>query len=178
MIPKLLSRKVIFEESFFSIEKDELQLEGRPPYSYFSLETPSIAVFILCVTPEGNYLLIEEYRHPTGKVLLSCPGGYINPGEDPLAGARRELMEETGYQADTLTMMGRAYPYAGFSKQQTIYVKATGVILAGVPQLEASEIIQTRIIEPQELNHLIKQDVALDGTLCTALFFNANNYYN
>jgi ADP-ribose pyrophosphatase len=170
-LPKLLKREVVLKESFFEVQRDELQVEGKDPYTYYSLVTPATAVIILPFTPEGDYLLIEEYRHPTGKMLLACPGGYVDKDEDPLEAARRELIEETGFQAENFTIIGRAYPYAGFSRQQTIYVRATGVALAATPTLEASEIIQIRLVRPSDLNQLIDQGVLLDGTLCTALFF-------
>lgn len=176
ILPDLLHRQIIFEESLVKIQRDQLQIPEHPPYSYYSLITFPFAVAILASTPEGAYILNEEYRHPTGKVLLGCPGGYIDPDEDPLQAAQRELLEETGYQAKSFSIMGSAFPYAGFTGQKTIYVRAYEAFLAAPPQLEVSEIIQSRLLMPEKVIQLISSGIEVDGVLCTALFFNQCQY--
>ncbi len=170
-IPQLLQRTLVFEESLVKIQRDQLQIDQQTPYTYYTLVTPPCAVVILATTEEGTYLLTEEYRHPTGHILLSCPGGYIDAGEDPLEAAKRELLEETGFQAQSFTLMGEAYPYAGFSCQKTLYVHAQKAHQVAQPQLEVSEIIQNKLFTPATLNQAIQSGTHLDGTLCTALFF-------
>lgn len=169
--PAILDREIILQESIFSIQKDTLQQKEGHPYFYYSLITPPTAVIILAFTPEGSYLLTEEYRHPTRQVLLSCPGGFIDLEEDAMTAAKRELLEETGFKAEEMEIIGKAFPYAGFSRQETIYIRATNVVLAATPKLEASELIQTRLIQASDLKQMIQQGCPLDGTLCTALFF-------
>jgi ADP-ribose pyrophosphatase len=171
MSPTLIESTLVFDESFVKVKRDRLQINGRPPYDYYSLLAPPFAVAILAITPEGSYVLIEEYRHPTGRVLLGCPAGYIDPGEDAIQAAKRELLEETGYQANSFTVIGSAFPYTGFSGQKTIYVKATEATFAAPPHHEVSELISTRLLMPEALVLAIDAGEALDGTLCTALFF-------
>lgn len=170
-IPTLLQRTLVFEESIVKIQRDQLQLDHHPPYTYYTLVTPPHAVVILASTEEGAYLLTEEYRHPTGHILLSCPGGFMDAGEDPLEAAQRELLEETGFQAQSFTLIGEAYPYAGFSGQKTLYIHAQKAQCVSQPKLEASEIIKNKLLTPDALNQAIQTGIHLDGTLCTALFF-------
>ncbi len=177
-LPSLLESKIVFHESLIKIQRDQLQIGSHSPYSYYSLMTYPFAVAILASTPEGAYLLNEEYRHPTGHVLLGCPGGYMDPGEEPFQAAQRELLEETGYKAETFSMMGSAFPYAGISGQKTFYIRAHGATLAVQPTPEASEIIYPRLLMPNELLDLIKNGEEIDGVLCTALFFNHYQYYS
>jgi ADP-ribose pyrophosphatase len=174
-LPTLLEHTVVFQDSLIQIARDRLQVEKKPPYTYYSLVTPPYAVVILAVTDEGAYVLTEEYRHPTGQILLGCPGGFMDPNEDPLEAAQREFSEETGFIARTFQVIGSAYPYAGFSGQKTYYVQALGATLSTQPRLEASEIIRTRLLQPTALDEAIRAGVALDGTLGTALFFYQRN---
>jgi ADP-ribose pyrophosphatase len=170
-LPHLIESKTIFEESLFKIQRDTLQIHEHPPYTYYSLVTHPFAVAVLASTPEGAFVLNEEYRQPTGHVLLGCPGGYVDPGEDALHAAQRELLEETGYQAESFTIMGSAFPYAGFTGQKTIYIRAHQATLAASPKPEVSEVIRARILRLEELIQLIQTGIELDGVLCTALFF-------
>lgn len=176
ILPCLKESQVIFEESLVKIKRDQLQLKASAPYSYYSLVTHPFAVAILAITAEGAYVLNQEYRHPTGHVLLGCPGGYIESNEDPLTAAQRELREETGFQAQSFQVLGSAFPYAGFSAQKTIYVRALDARLTTTPLLEPAEVIRPLVMTPEELNQAITANIELDGTLCTALFF--HQFYN
>lgn len=173
-LPNLIESKIVFEESLVKIRRDQLQIYQDPPYTYYSLITHPFAVAVLATTPEGSYVLNEEYRHPTKHVLLGCPGGYIDPGENALQAAQRELLEETGYQAQSFSVMGSAFPYAGFTGQKTIYIRAYEAILTTQSKPEASEVIQPRLFTQKELMQLIQAGAEVDGILCTAFFFNQN----
>ncbi|WP_068468274.1 NUDIX hydrolase [Candidatus Protochlamydia phocaeensis] len=175
-LPVIEESRLVFEESLIKIRRDMLRKGQQPPYRYYSLLTRPFAVVILATTPEESYVLIEEYRHPTGKILLGCPGGYIDEGEDPLESAAREFEEETGYRADSFELIGSAFPYAGVSAQKTFYIKAKNAVLHSKPKLEPSEVIQTRLLSAEQLNRTIEEGIELDGTLCTALFFHARRY--
>lgn len=170
-LPILKESMITYEESLITIKKDILQIGSAPSYPYYSLMTPPAAVSILAFTPEGDYIFIEEYRHPTGRILIGCPGGFIDQGETPLEAAERELREETGFKAKSYEVIGSAFPYAGFSGQQTIYVRALHSTSISGASLEPSEIIRPFIIHPQQFAESVATRLDLDGTLCTALFF-------
>lgn len=171
-LPIVEKREIIFEKSFIKIRCDHL-LIGEKHYDYYTLITKPAAVVVLATTPDGRYILNQEYRHPTGRILLSCAGGYIEEGEEIEAAARRELQEETGYQAQSMQVIGQSYPYAGISAQQTIFVRAKQAVWVSDPQLETAEILRTILKTKDELNQLIKESQDIDGILCTALYFDS-----
>lgn len=170
-IPKLINSQMIFEESLIKIRRDLLQAKHEPPYTYYSLVTPPSSVAILAITSEGKFIINEEYRHPTGKILLGCPGGFIDSNEDPLQAAQRELLEETGYAAESFSILGSAFPYTGFSGQKTFFIRAKLAKLTSQPNLEASELIRPRLLMLNDLMQLIQKGAEVDAILCSALLF-------
>lgn len=170
-LPTTENSQIVFKESFFQLKRDTLRLSNGHRYAYYTFISKPAAVVIVATTPNHAYLINLEYRHPVGKVLVSFPGGYLNEGEDPLAGAKRELLEETGYSAEHYELIGQAYPYAGISPQLTYYVRATGARQVNSPQMEPAEIIESVLKTKIELQELVKHGAFLDGQLCSALFF-------
>jgi ADP-ribose pyrophosphatase len=169
-LPAVEESELVYDQ-FFKIRKDTLKRPHRKPYTYYTLVPHGPAVIILPFTLEGKVVLSEEYRHPTGKVLLSIPGGYIDHGEDPYEAGQRELLEETGYQAKKYSLMGSAYPYPGISGQILHYVLAEGASKVQEPKLEQSEIVKTVLMDLESLRKRIASGVDVDGNLCTALFW-------
>ena len=170
--PNKIDSQTVFKESIVNIQLDTLQMGEDEPYPYYSLLTPPRAVAILATTSDGKLIINEEYRHPTGHFLLGCPGGFIDDGETPIQAAERELLEETGYKAESYKILGSAYPYSGFSIQKTIYIRAKNAKLTCDPQRERSEIIHVHLLKLQALNQLIINGNPIDGVLCTALYLN------
>jgi 8-oxo-dGTP pyrophosphatase MutT (NUDIX family) len=64
---------------------------------------------VVALTPDGEMVLVEEYRHARGEVTRGVPAGTVEKGEDPEAAMRRELQEETGYTSDTWIMVNRLW---------------------------------------------------------------------
>ena len=68
------------------------------------------AAAVVPLTDEGNVILVRQYRYPFAQVMLEIPAGTLDPGEDPLVCATRELTEETGYEAEEIVPLGVFYP--------------------------------------------------------------------
>lgn len=164
-LPLVLEKKVVFQEHFL-VEKSRLQVAPSPPYDYYTLVTTSpIAVMVLATTAEGAYVLNWEYRPPTQKVLLSCPGGLLDPGETPLEAAARELREETGYEAAHFSLLGESYPLPGVCTQKTIFVQAREAHRGGAPRREATEyILETLLLSPEALRAMIQRESSPEET--------------
>ena len=170
ILPKLLSSEIVHDD-FVKIRRDSLRFSDHEPYSYYVMQMKAPAVIILGTTKEGLFVLNEEYRHPTNQVLLGCPGGFLEENEDPLQGAQREFLEESGYTAARFSVVGKAFPYPGISEQLAYFVTAEEAVKIQEPVLDRSEVIRTVLLNKQELTAKIKLGVALDGILCSALFF-------
>jgi ADP-ribose pyrophosphatase len=75
------------------------------------------AVCVAAVREDGRMLLVRQYRHAVGEWLTEIPAGRLEPGEDPLVAARRELEEETGHRAGSWELRARFYPAPGFCSE-------------------------------------------------------------
>jgi ADP-ribose pyrophosphatase len=104
---KTLSRRTILNHSkFLAVENHTVELpNGRIISEWPWLITPDF-VNVVAVTEEGQFLCFRQTKYAVGDTTLAPVGGYLESGEDPLAGARRELLEETGYEAPEWINLG------------------------------------------------------------------------
>jgi ADP-ribose pyrophosphatase len=85
------------------------------------------AAAVVAIDEAGDILLVRQLRPAVDQVLLELPAGILDPGEDPLTCARRELQEETGYTADHLELLIRFYPSPGFCTEVLYVYVAEGL---------------------------------------------------
>lgn len=78
---------------------------------------------VAALSQEGDIFLVKQFRYPVGEELWEIPAGKLEPGEDPLLTAKRELAEEAGLAADTYLDLGPLYPTVGYSSE-IIYIYA------------------------------------------------------
>lgn len=168
--PRIIRQQTLFDR-FLTIHCDTLAYSDGHEHDYYTLIPKGDAVNVLAVTPEGDFVLTEEYRHPTRQFLLGCPGGYIDPNETPLQAAERELLEETGFVAEAFEEIGRAFPYPGISSQKIIYLRAKNARPQGRATPEQDEVIRPVVKSEREIREAIAAGVGVDGILCTALYF-------
>lgn len=103
----LETRDVFAAEPRLAVSVDKVRLpDGRIVEDYYRIRMTDYAV-MFAQTAEGMVILERQYKHGVGDVVLTLPTGAIEPDEDPLAAAKRELLEETGYVADEWRLLGR-----------------------------------------------------------------------
>ncbi len=116
--PKLLSSKLAFQGRVFNVFTDTLQEPGGHRHIKDVIRHNG-SVVMLAVDESTNpadpdIILERQYRHAAGQFLIELPAGSRNPGEAPLAAARRELIEETGFRAKRWKMLLRYFASPGF----------------------------------------------------------------
>ena len=98
-------------------------------------------VAIVARTRQGTFLLVRQFRVGPNRILAELPGGYVEPNEDVLEAARRELEEETGYVADSFSLLGHSY-LAADNTTVRYFVMADGACRNGDPAWGAQEFCE------------------------------------
>ena len=116
--PKLVSSKLSFKGKVFNVFTDTLEEPGGHRHIK-DVVRHNGSVVILAVDESNNpadpdIILERQYRHAASQYLIEVPAGTRDPNEPPLAAAKRELIEETGYKAKSWTMMAKYYASPGF----------------------------------------------------------------
>lgn len=168
-LPEVLSSSIVYK-GFFDLREDLLQLPHGPKQMFTILMTGCDAAAIIAETETGDLIITKEYRHPVKHWLLSCPGGRLDRGESPIEGARRELLEETGYGAEEFVQMGSVYPFPAVSDQKIHFIWAKKAVFVQPTEHEPFELIHVTIKKKRELLSEIASGNPVDGILCTALF--------
>ncbi len=108
-----LSSSYLYRGVIVNVRQDMVQTAGGKKAFREIVEHPG-AVAILAVDRQGHILMVKQYRQPAGKFMLEIPAGKIEPGEEPLDCAKRELPEETGMQGRSWSEVYCFYPSPGF----------------------------------------------------------------
>ncbi len=135
---EILSSQQIYKGKVFDIRIDEIR-EGDVEYKREIVVHKGSAV-IVPVFDDGTVALARQYRHAAGKYLLEIPAGTLEAGEDPLAGATRELEEEIGVTAARIEKLTEFYVSPGFLTEKMYIYIATGLTEVG-QKLESDELL-------------------------------------
>jgi len=107
----------LFEGRVLKLRVDKVRLEGGVEATREVVEHPG-AVAVVAVDEQGQVVLVRQYRHPVGRPLDELPAGKLEPGEDPLLAAQRELEEETGLLAGAWRQVGDFFTAPGFADER------------------------------------------------------------
>jgi ADP-ribose pyrophosphatase len=128
-------------------------------------------VGILPVIGKDKIVLIKQFRFPINKEIWEIPAGKLDRGEKPEIGAKRELREETGYEAKILKQIGEFYLSPGYSTEYMYLFLAKG-LKKGEQELDIGEKIkEVKIFSKKEVLKMIKSRKIVDAKTILALFF-------
>ena len=126
----------------FDVRRDEVTLPDGTETDYHYVDEPH-AVVVLPFTPDGDVVVIEEWRQAVGRVNRGLPAGSVETDDvDFDAAARRELREETGYEADTVSHLFSAEPTNGIANSVHHHFVARGCTPTAETDLDFNESIR------------------------------------
>ena len=117
---------------------------------------------------ENEFILERQYRYPYNEVLWELPAGKVDPGEDLVDAAIRELEEETGFHANSITYLGKMYPSCAYTDEEIYLYYATDLVKTQ-RCLDPNEIIDIYFKPLDEINEMIINNVIVDAKSICAL---------
>ena len=173
---QLLSSSVVYQGPLFRILHDKL-IEPSGKINEREVIRHNGSVVILALDSSKNkknpWVVVErQYRHAANQFLWELPAGKLDAGEDPLAGAQRELAEETGYSARKWKPLVEYYASPGFLGESMKVFLAEGLV-AGDAHPEDDEQIEFRLVKLSELVKMIEKGAIIDGKTLTSVLLYA-----
>jgi ADP-ribose pyrophosphatase len=172
---KTVSSKTVFEGKVFWVTRDKVKEPGGVKATRDVIRHNG-SVVVLAVDTETNpadpgILLIKQYRHAAGKMLLELPAGRIEKGEKVIPAGKRELIEETGYRAKKWSVHTKYFASPGFLSETMTILLAEGLKL-GEATPEEDEKIEIHMTPLSEVMAMIRAGKIEDGkTLIGVMFY-------
>jgi ADP-ribose pyrophosphatase len=127
---------------------------------------PSNAVAILPLNGDRCKLL-KQYRYAIDQYIFEAPAGMMEPGEDPLVTARRELIEETGFTAQTIVSKGFIYTTPGYTDEKIFLFEARDLSPSQEFGKDEDEVIEVVDVATKDLETMIHDGIIVDAkTIC------------
>jgi ADP-ribose pyrophosphatase len=129
----------VYTGKVVTLDIDTVTLPNGATVDLETIRHPGAAA-VVPVKDDGTVVLIRQFRHAAGGFIYEIPAGKLQPGEDPLHCASRELEEEVGYRASSFELLSSIFTAPGFADEVIHVYKATG-LAKGRQQLDHDEVL-------------------------------------
>jgi 8-oxo-dGTP pyrophosphatase MutT (NUDIX family) len=170
--PWLVQRStMLLERRWLKLREDRVTLPGRTEaFDFHVMEMPDW-VAVIAVTEDARVLFVDQYRHGCRGVSRELPAGVIEPGEEPIAAAQRELLEETGYAQGDFQPLIALLPEPNRCTTRAHFFFAQGVRWVGEQEPDATEQIHVVQVDARALGAEIASGRVQHGVHIAALLF-------
>lgn len=171
---KTLSSERVYDGRIVSVRKEIVQLQDGSTAQREIVDHEPAVVIIPFQSREEIYL-VRQFRKPFEDILIEAPAGMVNPGEDFLFAAKRELREETGLSAKKWVDVGEAYPAPGFCNERLLLFLACD-LGHGDTEFDIDENLELMKVSLDEFELLIKTGEIKDAKT-QILFYRLKDYF-
>jgi ADP-ribose pyrophosphatase len=167
--PQVLESSEVFRGRLLRVNVDRIIEPGGVRTEREIIHHPG-SVVILARSDDERVVLVRQYRYAAKQSLWELIAGGLEPGEKPLAGARRELLEETGYRARKIRLRFAFFPSPGILTEKMFLFEATGLIQAEAHP-DADERIEVGHFNRAQVVKMIESGEIRDGKTLVGLLW-------
>jgi ADP-ribose pyrophosphatase len=162
-----LERELVFQGRMLKVHRDTVRLPDGNTATREHIYHPG-AVAILPVLDSGDIVMERQYRYPLGRDFIELPAGKMEPGEAPLATAKRELREETGYSATHWEFMASIHVAIAYSNERIDLYLARDLTL-GKTGLDDEEFLEILTVPPEQAFQWLREGRISDSKTMVGL---------
>ncbi len=168
MAEERIGGKRVYEGRVVTLEVDRVRMANGHEALREVVRHPGAAV-VLALHDDDRIVMVRQFRYAVARTLLELPAGKLDPGEEPLEAARRELCEETGLAARSWRTLGSIVPAPGFADELLHCFFASGLQRVGEPDLDADEALEVVTLPMAELWDRVQRGEICDGKTLAGL---------
>jgi len=152
---KTLATEAVYRTPIFDLHRRRSRHPSRGDRDFFVLEAPNW-VNIIPLTHKNEVVMVRQYRHGIADFTLEIPGGMMDPGDrDPMSAARREMLEETGYDSSHIVEIGRVHPNPAIQPNHCYLFAASGARRVQKQQLDTNEEAEVVLVPIAKIKRMI-----------------------
>jgi ADP-ribose pyrophosphatase len=150
---RVLSQRYALQLPFYALRVDRVQTAGGVILDDYPVVETRDWICVVCLDERGQAVMVEQYRHGVARRTLEFPAGRIDPGEDPLTAAKRELLEETGYASADFRLLRCVHPDSTRGRHRAHLFLALGASRVAEQHLDPGEevVVSSRNLSDPEL---------------------------
>lgn len=162
----------IYNGKIIKVRRDWVKIKkgAKQHRTWMEVVEFSNAVGMIALLNDDEILLVEQFRHATGKKLIEIPAGKLEPGESPEVGAVRELIEETGYKANRVKKIFSMYTTPGFTDEYMHFVVCEDLEYVGANPDE-DEVINVSKYNIKDLEEMVLEGKIRDAKTVLAVLY-------
>ena len=168
MTAKINSRNTIHRGKVFELIRENVTLENGTTTDVEFIEHPGASA-IIPFLDDHRIVLLKQYRHALKKNIWEIPAGTLDPQEDIISCAKRELIEETGYSAGQWHRLGEITPLPGYSDER-IHIFLATELQPAEQNLDPDEVIQVQEVDFYKALEMIGDGKIQDAKSIAGLF--------
>ena len=166
----VLKSDYLLKTKWLTVRKDHVKMpSGAEMDDYYVLEYPDW-INVIAITEEGEFVIERQYRHGTQRIDYELCAGTVEQGELPIDAAKRELLEETGYEGGEWTLYCESCPNPAAMTTTNYSFLAKGVRYSGKRHLEKTEDIEIHLMSFEEVKQLVMNGGIRQGQMLAPLW--------